>query len=70
MLNGNAPGRRILGRRFDSWSADAGGGAAAVLPAPGFEPPTKRSTAACNTIRPLLILRMIVLPTAWTRVCH
>ena len=41
--NGNAPGRRILGRQFDSWSMGAGGGTAAVLAAPGFEPPTKKS---------------------------
>ena len=49
--NGNAHGRSILGRRFESWSVDAGGGSAA-----GFEPPTLRSTAACISIRLLLLL--------------
>ena len=68
--NGNAPGRRFLGRLFESWSVDAGRGAAAVLAAPGFEPLAKKSVAACITIRPLPGLDPIVLPTAWTRVCH
>ena len=68
--NGNAPSRRFFGRRFESWSLDAGGGAAAVLAAPGFEPPIKKSAATCITIRPLPILSLVVLPTAWTRVCR
>ena len=68
--NGNALGRSILGRRFESCPADAGGGAAAVLATPGFEPPTQKSAAACITIRPLLLLTPVVLPTAWTRVCY
>ena len=54
--NGNALGRRLLGRRFESWSVDAGGGAAAILAAPGFAAPAKKSAAACITIRPLRIL--------------
>ena len=54
------PGRMVthltaefLGRRFESWSVDAGGGAV-----PWFKPPTKKSTAACITIRPLPVLRL------------
>ena len=35
------PAAEFLGRRFESWSVDAGRGAAAVL-ATGFEPPTKK----------------------------
>ena len=46
------------------------GGAAAVLAAPRFEPPTKKSMVACITIRPLPIPSLDVLPTAWKRVCH
>ena len=68
--NGNAPSRRFFGRRFESWWVAAGGSAAAVLAAPGFEPPTTISAAACSTIRPLPILSLVHLPTAWTRVCH
>ena len=68
--NNNAPGRTILGGRFESWSADAGSGTAALLAAPGFEPPTKKYAAAYITVRPLLILRPAILPTAWTRVCR
>ena len=68
--NGNAPSRRFFNRRFESWLVDASGGAAAVLAALGFEPPTKKSAVGCITIRSLPILRPIVLPTAWTRVCH
>ena len=67
--NGNASGYKILGWRFDSLSMDAGV-AAAILAAPGFEPPTKKSVAACITIWPLLILSTVVLPTVWTHVCH
>ena len=52
--NGNAPNCSILGRRFQSCSVDAGSGAAAMLAAPGFEPPTKKFAAACITIRPLV----------------
>ena len=54
--NGDAAGDSFLGRWFKSWSGDAGGGAAAILTAPGFEPPTKKSVSACITIQPLPIL--------------
>ena len=64
------PAAEFLGRRFESWPVDAGGGAAAILAAPRFEAPTKKSAAACITIRPLPKLRSVGLPTAWTRVCH
>ena len=60
----------FLGRRSESWLVDGGGGGTAILAAPGFGSPTKKSAAACITIRPLLMLRSIGLPTAWTRVCH
>ena len=64
------PAAELLGRWLESWSGDAGGGAAAILAAPGFEPPTKKSAVACIAIWPLPMLRPAVLPTAWTRVCH
>ena len=68
--NGNAPSCRFFGRRFESWCVDDGGGAAAVLAAPRFEPSIKKSLAACITIGPLPMLTSVVLPTAWNRVCH
>ena len=34
--NGKAFGCRILGRRLESWSLDASGGATAILAAPGL----------------------------------
>ena len=55
------------GLRIESWS-DGGSGAAAIWVASGFEP--KRTAAACITIRPLRMLILIALPTAWGRVCH
>ena len=64
------PAAEFLGRRLESWSVNAGGGGAIILAAPGFGPPTKKSAAACITIRPLPMLRAVGLPTAWTRVCH
>ena len=46
------------------------GGAAGMCARPGFEPPTKKSAAGCTTIRPLLALGKLSLPTAWSQVCH
>ena len=57
LQGGLAEGNRILGRRFESWSVNAGGGTAAIFAAAGFELPTKKFAVACITIRPLPILR-------------
>ena len=50
------PTANFLGRRFESWWVDAGGGgAAAVLAAQGFEPHYHSATANCNQLfSPLL----------------
>ena len=46
------------------------GGGGGIFGRPGFEPPTKKSTVCCITIRPLLHTRIKCVPTAWGRVCH
>ena len=62
--NGNALGGRVVGRGFESWSADTGAGATVISPVPGFEPSTEKSAVACITIRPLPRLTHIMLATA------
>ena len=60
--NGNAAGCSNNGRWFESRTAHSfcgvggggGGGGGGIFTSPGFEPPTKKSTACCITIRPLL----------------
>ena len=59
---------RFLGWRFESWSigcrrAAPLGRAAAMFARPGFEPPTKMSADSRFTVRPLLTLRLLFLPT-------
>ena len=62
--NGNAAGHGPLGRRFKSRSADLADAPQTTAGRPGFQPPTCNSAVGCITIRPLFILRHIVLPTA------
>ena len=56
---------RVVGRLFESWSADCRR-RAAMFGRPGFEPPTQKPAVGCITIRSLLARRMAILPTAWS----
>ena len=62
--NGNTADCRVLDSNPGRWTV--GGRAAAIFARKGFETPTKKSVASCITVRPLIAVRGVVLPTAWT----